>query len=131
MTGVVGGVIVAVSVGAAVTVGAGAAVVALDTGWAAVVAAGVLVASLLCAATVSLLPVQLTQSNKKKIRTTSCVVGACGADKKWCNRFTGTNLLELLRFGVWSIQEINRRPTAAQFTQDAVAYDDFLGMACD
>lgn len=89
---------VAVVAVAGATVVASATVVAAEGGVAD--ADGVVVTSLLCAATVSLLPVQLTQSNKRAIRPTRSAVSVWDADPKWCVRFTSTNLLELLRFVV-------------------------------
>jgi hypothetical protein len=57
-----------------------------------VVATGGLALSLLWATAVSLPPIQLVQSSRKRMRPTGSAVGVWKADNKWCNRFTGTQL---------------------------------------
>lgn len=53
-----------------------AAATTVDVGWTVAVVTGVVSASLLWAAAISLLPMQLVQSNKRMIRPTRSVVGA-------------------------------------------------------
>jgi hypothetical protein len=100
LTGVV---VVDVTVAITVAITVAVAVVVVRTvgeGWATVVVIGIAVTSLLCATAVSLPLEQPVQRNKKSRRPMINVVDAWDTGKKWCNRFTGTNLLALFRFGV-------------------------------